>query len=417
MLRMRVIGLLILMTYVGNLQAIIGAMYGSHIYDIAFRPIYYHDKTWAFGVLAERGVSTKAYNEFNCVSSALRIWSPDQNALKMLYGFPTDSAEGQLLASLDAADNGVRGHFCVNGNLNMLYNVELAGRYHFCQDFFLGAYLPIRGMELSNVCWADQTLNIEDQDRRVKTLLTNNLFANVAALGGPCLQNWRRTGFGDLVVLLEWQRDFPQNKPFLKNARLNGRLGISIPTGLKQNEDLLFAVPFGNDGAMGVVFGGGLDLTIGCFAKAGFDVNLLHLFGNARNRRIKTNVDQTELLLLEKTCAYIDWGLTQEFNLYFQFWQFYKGLSFKMDYQYKRHGEDTISLETQAFSTAIANSAQSLEEWTTHYGIFNLSYDFAYHLDDNARVKPQLSLFAKVPLDGKRAVLFATIGIEAMIDF
>jgi hypothetical protein len=347
----------------------------------------------------------------------LRIWNADQNALKMLQGFPTESPMGQLLMSLDAADDGVRGHFFVDGNLSLLYNVEWGARYQCAQDFFIGAYVPIRSMRLSNVCWCDRTLNIEDQDQRVHTLLTDNLFANVAQLGGLNLQGWQRHGVGDLVFLLEWLRDFEQNKPFLKNARLNGRLGLGLPTGLRQNEDLLFALPFGNDGAWSLIFGGGLDLTLGRTTKIGLDVNLMHIFGNSKMRRIKTDKDQTDLLLLEKTCAYIDWGLTQEFNLYFQFYRFYKGLSAKADYQYSRHGEDAISLETQAFSDTIANTAPSLEEWTTHYAVLSVDYEFAYHLDDNARAKPQLSLFVKIPIDGKRAVLLSTVGAEFTVDF
>ena len=118
------------------------------------------------------------------VANALRIWQPEQNALKMLQGFPEDSPITQLRNQLDADDNGKRGHFLVSSDFDLRYSAALAARVRFLKDFSFAAYLPFYSMELKNVHWHDQTEDITDEDLRVKRLLNDDFFALVEELGG-----------------------------------------------------------------------------------------------------------------------------------------------------------------------------------------------------------------------------------------
>ena len=332
-------------------------------FDTLIRPDYSADYRFQLTSFAETGFhNAHGYDEDGDRVNPLQIWQPEQNALTMLKGFDSNSEIGKLLTQLRAPDDGTRGHFRVDGDLELDFAFALAARFFFKKTWSFSVYFPVYRYELKNVMFEDQTQNVTDEDRRVRQLLTNNFAENVKRLGnGLELQNWKRTGPGDLTLLLEWFRDFYQNKPFLKNARINWRAGVSIPSGFRRDEDKLFAIPFGNDGAFAIPFGVGLDLTLGTYFKLGLDVQLTHIFGSTRTRRIKTSEDQTELLLLKKVQTHKDFGLTQRFNLYFQFYKFLKGLSFKVGYQFKKHGDDELSLKTNVFSSEIANSAQSLE--------------------------------------------------------
>ena len=89
-------------------------------------------------------------------------------------------------------------------------------------------------------------------------------------------------------------RDFPQCRALLNNVRVITRLGLVCPTGKREDEDRLLAFPFGNDGAWGLQFAGGIDLTFGYTLRGGIDVEFIYLFGNTRCRRIKTAPDQTD---------------------------------------------------------------------------------------------------------------------------
>lgn len=395
----------------------IAAMNVPKPHEIFLRPEFDLRKRFYTTIWAETGLDAKGFNGEGNRVNVLRIWNENQNALAMLDGFDPSSNIGQLRASL-LNDDGIRGHFKVNGTLDVDFGFNFAAHYRFLQSLFLGVYLPVYRMKLKDVVWQEQTKDIETADRLVKENLTNNFFENVKELGdGLDLLGWKRTGVGDLTILLFWLKDYWQAKPFLKNVRLDGRIGLSLPTGLRRDEDKIFAIPFGNDGATGLIFGGGLQVTLGRYIKAGIDVELTHRFGNTRNRRIKTDKDQTELLLLQKTHAFKDFGLIQQFTLYAQAHKFFEGLSLKAGYQFLKQGDDTLSLSNNSFSSDIANTAESLKERTMHQMLFQASYDFNDHLDDDASVIPHFALFAQVPFTGKRVAISTLIGGMISLDF
>ncbi len=273
-------------------------------------------------------------------------------------------------------------------------------------------------MGLHDVCWRDLTVDVTDQDLIVKERLTDNFVCNVKELGcGLDILGWDRTGLGDLVLMLEWMKAFPQGKPLLKNVDIDGRVALSLPTGLKRDENKILAIPYGNDGSVGVIFAGGLRVTLVDALRAGFDIELTHFFDNTRLRRIKTNRFQTDLLFLQKAEAHIDWGLTQQFNLYIDFIKIVRALSLKVDYQFIRHGEDEISLFGNCYSNLVANMAESLQSYTMHNIIASLNYDFAEHISPDVRCKPYLTVFGKMPFNGQRSIQATTVGFILAVDF
>ncbi|MCK5632966.1 hypothetical protein KAH94_04405 [bacterium] len=357
----------------------------------------------------------KGFNDDGCQVNILRIWNDDQNALKMLEGFPVESDIGQTRIRIDANDDGVRGHFLVDGDLSA-HGLAFSARWSLPEHLSIVTHVPLYFMRLKNVCWQEQTKDITASDARTKTYLTNDFFKNVFDLGGLDLGSWKRSGIGDVSVLLEWLQDFAQTKPFLKNVRVNARAGIEIPTGKKRDEDKIFALPFGNDGGTGLIFGGGLDVTLGKYLKTGFDVELKHVFGNNRCRRIKTQKEQTELLLLAKTETHKEFGLSQRFSLYGQADNFLGGLACKVGYEFFRHGDDTLALFDHAYSEEIANTSKVLEEWTMHNFFFGFMYDFKDNMQDSS-VHPYVSAFVRVPFNGRYSAQVNAFGIVLSLDF
>lgn len=385
-------------------------------YSPILRPDF--DGSWPvqLAVFAEGGMHDTAFNCHGDRTSALQIWNGDQNGLAMLDGFADLSTIGQKRAELDADDNGMRGHFLVNGDLRIDASAELAARWFALKNWSFDCYFALYAMRLKDVCWQDLTRNLNDQDARTHQLLTDNFAQEVCQLGGLDIGGWRRVGPSDLTLMVQWFNDFEQAKQILKNVRINWRLGLMFPTGLRRDEDKIFALPFGNDGAFGLPFGLGIELTLGPCFKAGIDVQLMHIFGNTRLRRIKTAPGQTDLLFLQKAEAYKDFGITQRFNLYAELHRISYGLSIRMGYQYYKHGDDTLALKSNQFSTQIANTAPMLEEFTMHQILAKINYDFGYHWDDGC-VRPQVALYARVPFNGKRAALTTTIGTIISFDF
>ena len=334
----------------------------------------------------------------------------------MLEGFPEDSPISQLRSALLDADDGIRGRFLVDGDLQLNFSTALAANFYFAHDWRIGLYLPVYKMTLKDVNFIDLTPNVDNLDKLVHALLTDNLAQNVQQLGCLHLGGWQRTGVGDLTLLVEWFRDFYQNKPLLKCVRVNWRWGLGIPTGLRENEDLLFAIPYGYDGAVSMPFGLGLGLKLGRFLQFDADAQLTQIFGRTQIRRIKTDVDQTELLLLAKTPVFKDSGLVQRFNLSLELYRFLKGLSFKVGYQYLKQGEGEYSVKTQEFSTNVANSSVRLDDFTMHHIITKFTYDCGVH-QWGQRIRPEIGLFTRNPINGKNSALIPTIGAVLSVDF
>jgi len=381
-------------------------------FDVFLRPQLREGKHFQIFGWGEYGFDAQGYDVCGDKVNVLRIWNKDQDALAMLNGFGPLTEAGKLRSRL-GVDDGVRGHFCVDGDLQAT-GATIAARYVFPYDVSLGLYLPVYSMKLDNVIWRDLT---PAGDNIIHENLTNNFPARVMELGCLDICGWKRTGIGDIMLVGEWQGAFEQHKPILKKVIIDGRLGLSIPTGLQRDEDKIFALPFGNDGAWSFMFGAGLDLVWADYVRGGFDVELNHIFGNRKERRIKTDLCQTDLLFLQKACSYKDYGLLQQFTLHVGLFKLYSGFSFDIGYRYTKHDDDTLTLESTCFSDKIANSAESLREWTAHQILLKADYDIGYHMSEDAAVIPSLGVYARVPFNGKRVALCPSIGVLFSLDF
>ncbi len=385
-------------------------------FNILVRPQYTDNYRFQLGLLAETGISDRAFNDERA-SNVLRIWNCDQDALAMLDGFPVGSPQSQKRLEVDANNDGTRGHFFIDGDMDQRFGGAVYGRLFFRQNWSLSLYMPFYSMRLKNVQLCDRTQDITDEDVRVKELLTDDIVANMHDLGdGLCIGPWDRSGPGDATLFVEWFRDFAQAKQLLKSARVSWRAGVSFPTGFRRDEDKLFAIPFGNDGAFAIPFGMGLDLTFAFHVRAGFNVTLTHTFANTRQRRIKTAHNQTDLFLLKKTDALIDWGLRQNFSLYTQLYRIAGGFSCMLGYEYIKHNEDKISLCGNEGSSEIANTAQYLQDRTLHEMVVRADYDVGLHLDEPT-VYPRFSFYSRIPFNGKRSFGNITLGLTFSLDF
>jgi len=362
----------------------------------------------------ERGV----WCDHTKICNVLQLFACEQDALTMLRGFDPTTQIGQFQTQFsNVPDDGIRGHLVPYATFHM-GEVGISAQYWFPHNFCLGLYIPFMHMKLDNVCWTDLTKDITPADVTTKQLLTNDLAQNVLRLGGPVInQPWTSIGIGDIDLLVKLQRNFPQHKPILTNAQINAYLGISFPTGKRTNEDILFSLPFGYDGAPGILFGGALGLTWKNHFVGGVQLDLVQLMGNSRMRRIKTYASQTDLLLLAKTNAHIDWGFIQRYRLYLGAYQIMRGLSFDVAYQFQKQGDSAISLCGNNYITTIANDAQTLKFWTLHHIMFDLTYDLGYDQLSDFAFSPAITFFYQHAFRGQRALLIDKWGFSFSFNF
>jgi hypothetical protein len=391
-------------------------------YDTLITPEHIYNCGLQLTLFAEGGLrNAQGFNECGEPVNVLQIWDERQNAIAMLEGFPPESPISQKLAQLDiTSDNGMRGYVKFNGELRLEGAFAVAAHYYFWEHLAVAVYFPFYSMSLSMYPHPLAQDDTSPEAQRIREYLTNNFDQNVFMLGnGLNLTGWKKSGPGDLVILAEWLKDFPQQmRPMLKNVRMVGRFGFNMPTGVRQDENQPFFPPFGYDGTVGVIAGGGLSITLACYMRLGFDVELVYQFSNTRERRIKTYPDQTELLLLQKVCAYRDFGLNQRFNIFAEFYSDYiKELSLKIGYQFFKHNADTLAFSSCDFSASIANTAKSLDESTMQHVMINARYDLARHWPYDPRYKPYFSLYARLPFKGTNIALIPVLGAVVSVNF
>jgi opacity protein-like surface antigen len=318
-------------------------------------------------------------------------------------------------------DDGKAGHLKLHGKFEQL-DVTPHLRYVLPLSLFPGAlavsaYLPIRHARVHNVHWHDETQNELDWDKDIHELVTDNIKTFVKRFGHLNWSNWSTTGCGDLVCLLDWGKDFPQEKNDLKNVDLHAFIGVSCPTGKDKDEDEAFSVALGNDGAWTMPLGIGIDLDFKQHIALGAEADFEVIFDHTKDRRLKTEKHQTEFLLLNKGRATKDHGLTWKFYLYLQGYRIWRGLSLKAAYEYTKHDSDHLTPKSDNFSSSVANSDRSLDEWNLHEFIFSLNYDFFVKECKDCVVKPQLNIFYKLPVAGKRIIMPQTIGGQFALNF
>lgn len=388
-------------------------------FDINLRPPIWHNTRYQFTGWFEQALHVQAFNGRGEKVDQLQFLTTTQDALAMLRGYPSSSPMSIFLDDVldNPTDDGVRGNFIPDGRFIMQAG-GLSFRFHTNHNFSLIALLPFYRMAIENVRYTDLTPNASMTDIIIKQELTSVLQQRIAEFD-PSLNifGWDKLGFGDLILGVDWFRTFVQAKPVLKNVDLNARLNLSLPTGIKKDEDNILSLPFGFDGSVGLIFGGGIDLTWFDYIKGGIDVEFIYLFGNTRTRRIKVDPAQTDFFLLTKVRAHKEFGFTQRFNLYGQAYKIWRGLSATITYQYWQHGDDHLSLFTNEFSNDVANSAEYLQEWILHNMIFSLSYDCQDDIDDCSFFKPQFSAFYKLGFNGTRALMVNSIGGTFSLSF
>lgn len=390
-------------------------------YDILLRPRVPPGAIFTFqvgyeGSLKTRGFQADDYEKHDGWRkrvNVLQLFQNEQNVTAAVRGIDHHDLVDDFIPFMHShQDHGMPRCIIPRAHLKVDANVLLSAQYFVNDEISLGLYLPVYSMRLERVRWRNAQRHNFFDDMPLDEVLTK-----LEKIGNFNLRDgWRRTGVGDLAALFWWVRDYPQIKPRLKNVEVGLRLGLIFPTGKRRDEDKLLALPFGDDAGMGFLFGGTLELGVGEYVNIGIDGEFRHLFGNTRERRIRVDPAQTDLLFLTKIPVFREPGFRQHYTIYFELERFAGGLSFTGAYQHTRHGDDKFFLDSDRFEPRIANSAENLDEWTTHDIVFKLSYDFC---DDATQwlVFPSFSALYKHGFNGKRAILADTLTAVFSISF
>jgi hypothetical protein len=393
-------------------------------YDVDFRQRTFDKKTkFMVGASVETGASRMGYDEDSNKTGILNTYSEQQSAIAAFKGASSGSAIANFLSTTisNASDSdNIRGNLRVDGKFAQT-DITLWGKYklplgQIPGTFYLGMYLPIRSASVTEVTWHDKTQYANASDLSVHEHLTDHLSSVILQYGSLNIGSWSTTAPGDLTAMVGWYKEFVQNREALKGVTIQTRLGISFPSGIQHNEDIAFSLPTGNDGAVGIPLSLGLDADFVYGVSAGLDVTYLGLFNVNRERRLMTDLTQSDYLLLTKGKAIKVQASIWNFNLYCKLAKIIKGFEIFAEYQFAKQDESNLYPEGDDFSYFIVNSAQSIQEWSYHNIITRTSLDLR-HMMGNKRFAPRIDAYAKFPIMGKRVMTALTYGLNLSVAF
>lgn len=386
-------------------------------FDTNFWPFSPSIKRFQWTTIGAAGFCEQGRNSAGNVVNVAQTWNAQQDALAMLKGFAPGTPQYELAQVLNVNDdNGTRGHFVVTGKYNMMLSFVNVLHVNLPQGFFIDASIPFYATRLHHVDWVDLTPDVTLEDRLTKTLLTNNIYQVTETLGdGLNITGWEKSGFGDTALFAGWFGRFLQEKDWIKEVLVSVRIGVTFPTGVKADQNVIMPLAFGNDGAFGLPFGAGLDVRFRQWCWVGGHLTFMHIFDHTRDYRVATNAAQTSFLYLQKAQARCEYGFVQIANLYIEP-RLYHGISFRAAYEHLKQSRNALYMMSNNYSTPAANTTANLAEWTVHQLLFQLKWDSTWQKPD-CGFCPQVSLFAIVPFNGRSSIQTNMVGVSANLSF
>jgi len=296
-------------------------------------------------------------------------------------------------------------------------------------NFFVSCYLPLKSKQISEF-----NVSVMSQAYFGPGIAISNFVKNLNQqakdLGGLSFNNWSKSGFADPVLELSWQRRLAQQEGPIKVLSLFASIGTLFPIASHKDENEALALSLGNDGAWAFPIKLALELDFEQYFRMGLYLDFLTMLEESRVRRLKTEVNQTEFLLLNKGNATKHHGVTGQFEVCLEAVRLWRGLCAKLAYQFIKHQTDRLTTSDPNFNNDIINTARSLNGWEAHNAMLSIGYDFSTfgnsknNSGQRSRAEriwkslaPQFSLFYKFPIYGKAIIDSHTFGAQLGLSF
>jgi hypothetical protein len=413
-------------------------------YDSMLRRSSIEDAKISCGVLVEAGSKGYARTHDGLRHNVLQIYSQNNNIAKMLTnyedvvtsfpGFPT-GCEAKDFAGHDVKFNG--GYAGVDFTLYSKF--VPFGEYKYIPGIFsFDVLLPLKNHTIKKVTVdktgvIPSTITNAPQKKDFEDFIS--IFEKQVQLTGIDLSGVGCNGLGDLTMLVNWDKsfNFRGNEKYFCDISLFGKVGVTLPTSPKKHVDKIFAMPIGNDGHLGFPFGLGLSCDVVKNCKAGVTFDFFKQKKKTKMMRVKTDVDQGEFLLLNKSMVRKSPGFTWQFSPFISLVDFGNGWSLKLAYQHQVHKKDSLSMsdggellkninKAKPDSTTdeklheSINSANSLKKWKTNNIILQTHWDVGESVKDCPGA-PQLNFFYKRALSARNIIDTNTFGGQLTFNF
>jgi len=249
---------------------------------------------------------------------------------------------------------------------------------------------------------------------------------------------FKKTGCSDALVSLGWQVfDDSSFGTFVKTVEAAVQLGILLPVAASRDENHLYSIPLGYNRHYGANARAYVQIGITDVFAIGAQTGVMTFIKSNRNMRMKTDIHQSGIIVLDKGRADVDQGSIWDLGLYGTARNFCKGLEAIVGYSFTRNEPTVLGLEDHKFLKAVyerelsrnpprifprcevINSDERNKGWEQHVIHAVVKYDFKKHKD--LWFSPCLKISGSVPIAGKRVFIVnmfgASFGVTLNWDF
>jgi hypothetical protein len=381
------------------------------------------EKEWltSFDFTIGGGSTTKSRNQHGHKVPLLDIYG-ESNMQQLGIGVPGKDMSNPLdvlltqLALLPSQPN--FGVFSTHGKFNI---VEL--NCSFTQNFFYGFFgqinLPVRKLEIHDICFQDLTPTTGYPNRSTPEWQAFLLSFN-AILDRYCLSAapFDRTGVGDLNALLGWTINY-QDTDVIDYVDATFKVGVLCPTGKPRNENEIFSLPMGYNGHWGIPVSADISFGIYEWLTMGGHIEAMWFVNKVTCMHVKTAVNQSGVVMLASGPVMVEQGTQWAAGAYIKADHVIRGFSAILGYAFANQ-EKTTLVPTNDFPVdpCIVNSDQRLRRWCMHTLNFLVEYDFT---KEDYKFGPRVGAFYNLQIGGKRifktSVGGASFGLEIATTF
>lgn len=401
---------------------------------INFLPQFYEPRLaksglTSFDLFAAYGKTSTSRNAQGQTVPLLDLNGPE-NIQPLAFGLPLDLSNPvditlQNLSLLGCACN--FGQLSFGGKFK-LTELNFCFSQNFVCGFFAQVHFPYRRMILKELGFCDLTQDNPEvtpnrSDPTWQTFL--NLFPTFLTRYGltltdPCSTNCSttKTGIGDTTVLLGWTFNYEETES-LDYVDFTIRTGVLIPTGQKADPALLFDLPNGYNGHIGIP--ASMSFALGYFEwlTIGTHIGGMAFVHKTECTRFHTSPLQNGYIKLVPGSASVHEGTIWELAAYLKADHFAGGATFLAGYNFATQGRTTVKPCDQTIvNTETANSDSTLAGWKMHTVNFMFEYDFS---SPEHCIGPRFGIIYNIQVGGTR--IFKTnmaggfIGFDFVLDF
>lgn len=293
--------------------------------------------------------------------------------------------------------------------------VDLQLYQNLVKGFFLELYIPIRKLEIKDICCTDLSSDCPSCPNNGNLIWQSFLNQYNAILNKYCLcpAGVNHTGIGDTSLIMGWAINYEETE-HLDFIDFMVQAGVLFPTGRKSNPNIIFDLPQGYNGHYG--FPLNISVAFGLYEWFTFGGHLMALPFKHRTEELlmKTSVAQNGFIKLAKGCAEVDHGSLWQAGLYVKADHAIRTLSLLFGYSYSSERKSTLHpLDTKIFEPSVVNSDSMLLGWNMHTIHFIAEFDF---LKECSFWGPRFGLFGNFIVGGKRIfntnMAGGTLGID-----